>query len=362
MELLLIILVLMLIVAGGLTAVVGWDLGGPLTEPVRQRVRTLIDPDAASDNPPTPPVRASTATRLEPVERPTEPEPVSAPVEPVALAARQPAAEFDRISGRLDMFGADLREAVRTALSGVEQRIERIERRGDDVSSRLERALDQYLGRALDERLDRALNGLRSDLETTRAETQRLESRLAAGETAQTAALERLSMELQRQSVETAARLTEQGERAATERARERQREVVIELYSRLARLESALAAVTNPILLPGEPYTPPAQLLAESLSWDNWKDVGERTFAFADHFNAHRLLLPEPVSIEIAAFVVALRQELTGAIYPNLRPSPAPEQRQALEAGLARLASAIPQVRATLEAANRANAVQFDA
>ena len=37
---------------------------------------------------------------------------------------------------------------------------------------------------------------------------------------------------------------------------------------------------MTNPILLPGEPYAPPAEFLPEALIWENWNEVGERAFS----------------------------------------------------------------------------------
>ena len=137
------------------------------------------------------------------------------------------------------------------------------------------------------------------------------------------------------------------------------------ELYVRLARLEAAVAAVTNPILLPGEPYAPPAEFLADALAWENWKDVGERAFAFADHVNTQQLYLTEPTRQEVVAFVRALRGLLTRSVYPNLRPDPSPAELQALRAALDQLAAELPRVRARLAAESRsfngASAVEPD-
>lgn len=144
--------------------------------------------------------------------------------------------------------------------------------------------------------------------------------------------------------------------RRVADRMMEREIDALAELYTRLARLQAALAAVTQPMLLPGEPYHPAAELLPESLVWENWKDVGERAFALADHFNAHRLVLPAPLAAELAAFITTLRGELTGAIYPNLRPDASTGQRQTLQGALSHLATDLPIVRERLELAYRAH------
>ncbi len=142
--------------------------------------------------------------------------------------------------------------------------------------------------------------------------------------------------------------------RRVADRMVEREIDALTEIYARLARLEAALAAVTHPMLLPGEPYQPPAELLPESLVWENWKDVGERSFALADHFNAHRLVVPAPLAAELASFITMLREELTGDIYPNLRPDATPSQRHTLEDALSHLAADLPKVRGLLETAYR--------
>lgn len=130
----------------------------------------------------------------------------------------------------------------------------------------------------------------------------------------------------------------------------DRRAEVIGELYARLARFESALAAVTNPILLPGEPYSPPTELLAETLVWENWNEVGERAYAMADCFSAQRLHLSEGARSEVGTFVTAMRVLLTRSIYPNLEDEPDAAQRTALNDALARIASELPQVRLVLD------------
>ena len=132
--------------------------------------------------------------------------------------------------------------------------------------------------------------------------------------------------------------------------------DVSADLYARLARLEAALAAVTNPILLPGEVYESPGELLPEALVWENWNEVGERAFALADAFSAQRLYLSEPTRVEIGDFVTSLRVLLTRSIYPNLQPEPGSEQQVALRAALDAIAAELPRVRATIEAEFRAD------
>jgi len=196
---------------------------------------------------------------------------------------------------------------------------------GDDFHAAA-RVHDSALSR-LEDRLERGLEGLRRDLDGDR-------DRLGAG-------LARLQAGLD-------------GPRAEPAATRERRAETVAELYARLARLEAAIAAATNPVLLPGEPYAPPAELPPEALAWEHWKDVGERAFAFAEHFNANRLRLDPPLATEIAAFLARLRGALTGEVYPNLRPAPAPEELRTLRAALDRLAADLPDLRHRLDEAYR--------
>lgn len=132
--------------------------------------------------------------------------------------------------------------------------------------------------------------------------------------------------------------------------APDRRADVSGELYARLARFESALAAVTNPILLPGEPYAPPAEFLAETLIWENWNEVGERAYALADCYSAQRLHLSEAARSEVGTFVTAMRVLLTRSIYPNLDDEPDSAQRAALREALESIATELPVVRAVLD------------
>lgn len=196
------------------------------------------------------------------------------------------------------------------------------------------------------------LDGLARDVAAARAEER---ARQAAVDARQEAALERLRAELAAGMAARAGEASEREERLARLRFGERRAEAAAELYARLARLEAAVAAVTNPILLPGEPYAPPPEFLADALAWENWKDVGERAFAFADQVNTQRLLLGTPVRDELAAFVTELRGVLTRSVYPNLRPDATPEQLAALRAALDRIAEEVPRVRESLAREYRA-------
>jgi hypothetical protein len=110
------------------------------------------------------------------------------------------------------------------------------------------------------------------------------------------------------------------------------------------------LAAVTNPILLPGEAYSPPAEFLPEALVWENWNEVGERAFALADAYSAQRLYLSEETRGEIEMFVTTLRALLTRSVYPNLQPEPDAAQQAALRSALDEIAGEFPKVRQRLE------------
>ena len=129
-----------------------------------------------------------------------------------------------------------------------------------------------------------------------------------------------------------------------------RRPDVSADLYARLARLEAALAAVTNPILLPGEAYSPPAEFLPEALVWENWNEVGERAFSLADAYSAQRLYLSEETRGEIELFVITLRTLLTRSVYPNLHPEPDAAQQATLRTALEEIAGEFPKVRQILE------------
>lgn len=130
----------------------------------------------------------------------------------------------------------------------------------------------------------------------------------------------------------------------------ERRSEVSAELYARLARFEAALSAVTNPVLLPGEAYAPPEELLTEALIWENWNEIGERAFALADTYSAQRLHLSDETRSDIGNFVTALRLVLTCSIYPNLHTDADAAQQEALRVALEEIAAELPKVRSSLD------------
>lgn len=122
------------------------------------------------------------------------------------------------------------------------------------------------------------------------------------------------------------------------------------DLYGRLARVEASLAALTNPILLPGEPYRVPDELVPDALKWDNWKDVGENAYALGEQFNLARIQLPHEVVAEMGDCITTLRTTLTSAIYPNLDATLSAEQTRTLRTGLGTIAEALSKLRTRLE------------
>jgi hypothetical protein len=210
---------------------------------------------------------------------------------------------------------------------------------------------------ALEARLDRMeqqIGELRHLLERQQAEAREAADRLAAAlaarsemaEARRERGLERLRADLLQATVSAS------GERAAG--GHSRRLDVCADLYARLARFEAALASVTNPILLPGETYAPPAELPAEALNWDNWNEVGERAFALADAYSAQRLYLTPKARAEMGDFVTSLRRALTRSIYPNLQGDIDASQQASLRSALEELAATLPAVRDTLEREHR--------
>jgi hypothetical protein len=216
---------------------------------------------------------------------------------------------------------------------------------GPDIAPAMDTSLEARLARvesrleALADALDRHNAELNNEVRRAGAE---LAARATADDARREAALERLRADL---LAAVAVPGVDRHRPASTRRA-----EVCAELYAGLARLEAALAAVTNPILLPGEPYAPTAELAPEALVWENWKEVGERAFALADTFSARRLHLSEQTRGEVGGFVTVVRTLLTRSVYPNLRPDPNQAQQRALQAALEEIAAAFPDARATLE------------
>jgi hypothetical protein len=218
-------------------------------------------------------------------------------------------------SARLDL--------VPNAVETLSARLDRFEERLDQIA----RAVDRHAGE-----IGQELRRARSD------RAQQAE----ADDARRDAALERLRADL----LATLTRAAADG----SSRPSSRHADVSADLYARLARLEAALAAVTNPILLPGETYSPPAEFLPEALVWENWNEVGERAFSLADAYSAQRLHLSEETRGEIEVFVTTLRALLTRSVYPNLQPEPDASQQAALRSALEEIAAEFPKVRQRLE------------
>ena len=217
---------------------------------------------------------------------------------------------------------------------------------------------------------DRALRELREEMqgELRRASgiTREFDARLTRIE-ANSVDTPQLSTELTRSIEEHAASQREELARVRDELATvrqsagprgERRTEALANLYGHLARVESALAGVVNPMLLPGEPLKLPAELPPEALDWDNWSDVGERAYALGDAFNQNRLVLDPETADEIEGFIAILRRGLTGSVDPNVRTQqPTPIQLQQMRAGLETIVAALPGVRRRVELAYRGEA-----
>jgi hypothetical protein len=231
-------------------------------------------------------------------------------------------------SSPLAMERAGLPESARlehgpSSADALAARLDRFEERLDQIA----RAVDRHAAE-----IDQELRRARSD-RAHQAETE---------DARRDAAMERLRADL-------LAGLT----RAAGDRGTRpgsRRPDVSADLYARLARLEAALAAVTNPILLPGEAYAPPAEFLPEALIWENWNEVGERAFSLAEAYSSQRLHLSEETRADIERFVTTLRTLLTRSVYPNLQLEPDAPQQAALRSALEEIAREIPKARQKLE------------
>lgn len=241
-------------------------------------------------------------------------------------------------------------EAIPPATTVVEVEVERL--RGDlrswlaDQQNQISQ-VGAHRDADLAELVTRGMNDLRRDL-AARSHTELAELIDRGGIALQHELEHWLSRELAQ--LRTELRTVAADGNPQRRQLQERQAEVLAELYRRLAKLEWGIAAVVHPIQLPGEPIRIPEKLPADALKWDNWKDVGELAFAFADYFNQHQVLLSPPLAADLAAFVRGLRGSLTSDIYPNLQPQPNPEQVSRLREGLTTLAGALTSTRQRIE------------
>lgn len=312
MELAVVILVLVLLIAGGMGALI--VLGGDSGPSALWAGRRLPRP---TSRPRTRPVIDVPAEETKPV------------------ISRIDVANREETNSRLEALSAELRTTLAT---------------GDDRLLHLNQQLD-LLQQGLQSRLDQISRESNVRWSELASRQEAAGERLRADVAQQRSEFERFRADLARQFGDREQQLA--ASRYAGERA-----DVTAELYGLLARLEAAFAAVTNPVLLPGEPYAPPDEFPPESLVWENWKEVGERTFAFADLYSARRLYLHESARDEVGAFVVELRGLLTESIYPCLRQNAGDSQRQQLRQALETLAIRFAAVRTTLEGDFRAIAV----
>ncbi|MDQ3692750.1 MAG: hypothetical protein M3464_03885 [Chloroflexota bacterium] len=308
MEIAVVILILLLVIAGGLGALI--LLGGDAGPGALWAGRRLPRPTA----------------------RPQSRRVIDVPPEDAKpVVSRLESAGREETNSRLDQLTAE----VRATLASGDDRLIHLNRQLEALQLGLQGRLE-HIGLDANERWGELAARQEASSERLRAD---LTARLTDAERARSD----LTRQLGERERQAASQFT--GERAA----------VTAELYALLARLEGAFAAVTNPILLPGEPYVPPAEFLPESLVWENWKEVGERTFTFADLYSARRLYLNEATRDEVGAFVVELRGLLTASIYPSLRPNPGPSQRETLRQALETLAMRFAAVRIALEGDFRA-------
>jgi hypothetical protein len=221
---------------------------------------------------------------------------------------------------------------------------------------------------ALDES---ALRSLREELqgELTRAAgiTRDFDARLTRLEADLSTSLhlpDEIGRTVQDVEVRTRRRLTKLRSEVRTTRMVEssfgqRRSEALADLYRKLAQVESTLAAVVNPMLLPGEPLNVPEELYDDTLEWSNWSDVGERAFSFGQVFNQSRFLLEPQLADQIERFIATFRQALTGTVYPVVQNEGRTKAQIAqMRHGLGTIIEALPPVRREIEAAYRATSL----
>lgn len=226
-------------------------------------------------------------------------------------------AESQRVIGDVEKELGRLRETLRSSAHEQESQIVRLRERYAEVDGQTMQALEQ------------ALRDLRSHHD---AELGRLREAVGAAMAAMAA------------------------RQRATEEAggQARRAEAIAELYRRLTKLETAFVSVTNPVLLPGEPFVLPAELPAEALRWEHWKEVADAMFAFAESFAQHRLEFDDATCRDLTGFIREVRGLLTRSIYPNLQAGANAETRVPLRKALEQLGAEIPRAREGLERAYR--------
>lgn len=231
--------------------------------------------------------------------------------------------QSQRLLGELDTELGRLREQVRASSDEHETRIVRLRERYTEADERTVRAVDQTL-RDLQSHHDSELGRLR---EAIGAAIATIAARQSAGDDDRTSALRTSALS---------------------------------ELYTRLTKLETAFASIANPVLLPGEPFSLPEELPAPVFRWEQWKDIGDSTFSFAEEFARQRVHLDDQTCREMTAFVGSARLVLTRSIYPNLQnggTSSNDDAKEVLRTAIQQLGDDIASSRENLERAYRERA-----
>jgi len=142
----------------------------------------------------------------------------------------------------------------------------------------------------------------------------------------------------------------------------QRRADALAELYGHLAQVESALAAVINPMLLPGEPLRVPDEFFEGTLDSENWNEVGDRAYSFGDVFNRERIVLDPDLADKIEQFIATFRQALTTTVSPVVQNTNRTSmQIHQMRSGLTTIITALPPLRRELETDYRAiSAVTF--
>lgn len=132
---------------------------------------------------------------------------------------------------------------------------------------------------------------------------------------------------------------------------RDRQVTALAGLAQRASRLETAIAAVVHPQLLPGEAFVLPEHVPGDALRWEAWQSVGDAVFALADLFALERAILPGAVSIRLGAAMTVVRMVMTNELYPGLKMSAMSERDEVVRKCAGQLAATVAEVQGALRA-----------
>ncbi len=218
---------------------------------------------------------------------------------------------------------------------------------------------------SLDTDLKRIRDGLRDADSEHQTRVRALSDRVADLDTRASAALDRVIGDVRASHETELAHLRDalasalatlpatSGRRLEFDPTAGRRADAVTMLDQHLAKLESSFVSVTNPLLLPGEPFTLPAELPAEALRWESWKEIGDAAYAFAQSFGAERIHLDDATCRDLTAFVTAVREHLTRTIYPTLaNGGTSDDPLVTLRSAFEQLGADIPAARACLRTA----------